>query len=133
MRMATIVTLSTLEQLSLDRIASNTPGKKRNALRAQIVQLASERKSNKAIARALGITERTAARWRQRFLVSGTTGVEKERLRPGRPAAIPDRQIQKVLAKFGDKQLSTRVIARIVGVSATSVRRIWKSHGMTRR
>jgi transposase len=133
MRMATIVTLSTLDELGLERIASNTPGKKRNALRAQVVQLASERKSNKTIARTLGITEKTAARWRQRFLVSGTAGVEKERLRPGRPAAISDRQIQKVLAKFHDKRLSTRAIARIVSVSATSVRRIWKCYGLTRR
>jgi transposase len=129
MRTAAIVRLSTLDQSDLEEMVSDSRGKRRNTLRAQVIQLASERKSNKAIAGILGTTEKTAARWRRRFLMSGTAGIE-ERPRSGRPSSISDHQVKKILAKFGDKRLTTRAVARIAGVSASSVRRIWKSHGM---
>jgi len=101
--------------------------KGRPALHVQIVQLAAEGKSNKEIAETLGVTARTVARWRMRFFTHGTAGVEKEKPRPGRPPAVSPDQVKQVLAKFGEKRWSTRMVARTTGVSATTIRRIWKS------
>lgn len=52
--------------------------------RASIVLLAAEGKSNVAIAEELAVSRHTVARWRQRFVELGISGLEKDAPRSGR-------------------------------------------------
>jgi len=57
-------------------------------LRAKIVLLAAEGKTNAEIARRLDCSLRTVSLWRKRFFEQGLDGL-RDRARPGRPRRFP--------------------------------------------
>ena len=85
MRTAPVVTLSIADRSALEHFAEE--GKGPASLRAQVVYLASQGKSNKEIAAVLGVPARTASRWRAAFLHAGISGIENNKKKPGRPRA----------------------------------------------
>jgi len=101
--------------------------------RAQIVLLAAQVKQDIEIAAALKIRRQTAARWRQRFLALGITGLEKDAARPGRKPSVDAETILRKTTQEKPAEAthwSTRSMARAVGVSQASVRRVWHAHGV---
>ena len=104
--------------------------------RARIVLLASEGKQNKQIAAALGIMPRIAALWRRRFLELGLDGLTRDAPRSGRKPSVSEAKVRAIVRKTtreeprGATQWSTRTMAKAVGVSEATVRRIWKHHGL---
>lgn len=77
-----------------------------------------------------------AALWRKRFLAQGINGLLKDAPRPGRTPAIGSATVEQVLwkttqtAPANATHWSTRLMAREVGISEASVRRIWRAHGL---
>jgi transposase len=108
----------------------------RVALRSRIVLLAAEGKQHKQISEELKISPRMAALWRRRFLQQGVEGLLKDAPRPGRTPSIPAATVNAVIKKTTQTtpanrtHWSTRTMAREVGVSEASVRRIWHAHGL---
>jgi transposase len=104
--------------------------------RARIVLLAADGKQDKEIAGDLEITAHKAARWRKRYLDAGLESLERDAPRPGRTPSISPATIKKVIHKTTQEKpvnathWSTRSMARAVGVSETTVRRIWRKHGL---
>jgi transposase len=66
------------------------------AMRSRIVLLAADGLSITEIARRLGCSLPTAAKWRQRFLDRGLDGLLDEP-RPGTPRKLSDLQVEQVL------------------------------------
>lgn len=106
----------------------------RLVFRAKIVLLASQGRSNRDIARRLRINPFTVARWRSRFLLLGLEGIAHETPRLGSPPPLPKELVETILNKTryecppGQSHWSTRSLARAVGVSHTTIRRIWKAY-----
>jgi transposase len=104
--------------------------------RSTIVLLAADGWRNKAIAKRLELSEQKVARWRNRFLVEGFGGIEKDAPRPGRKPKITAQQVEAVVRKTLQEKppnathWSTRKMAKAVGLSERTVRRIWQSHGL---
>jgi transposase len=104
--------------------------------RARIVLLAAAGEQDKEIARQLSMTPKKVSRWRKRFLALGLPGLEKDAPRSGRKRQVGDRQIQGVVEMTTRQKpphathWSTRTMAAAAGISETSVRRIWRSHGL---
>jgi len=75
----------------------------------------------------------TVARWRLRFL---QRGIEKDAPRPGRKPTLSSATVQAIIRKTTQEtppqatHWSTRTMAKATGVSAASVRRIWRRHGL---
>jgi transposase len=88
------------------------------------------------IAGTLGMTPRTAARWRARFLKSGIAGLEKDAPRRGGATVLTQHTVRRIVAMTTQQKpdhtthWSTRSMAAACGVSEASVRRIWKAHGL---
>jgi transposase len=88
------------------------------------------------IAEQLRVVPRTEARWRARFLKEGVAGLERDAPRPGRRPAISAAMIREVIEETTQQKpsqrthWSTRTMARAVGISEASVRRIWRAHGL---
>ena len=74
-------------------------------------------------------------KWRARFLARRLDGLSDEP-RPGVPRTIGDAQVEEVVARTleevpeGATHWSKRELARRVGISPTSVYRIWRAFGL---
>jgi transposase len=98
--------------------------------------LAADGLQNLQIGAELKISVRMAALWRKRFLSQGVPGLLKDAPRPGRTPAISSAVVEQVIAKTTQTtpanatHWSTRLMAREVGISEASVRRLWRAHGL---
>ncbi|MGR6924195.1 IS630 family transposase [[Actinomadura] parvosata] len=105
------------------------------ALRARIVLECARGDSNLAIAARLGIARGTVTKWRARFIAARLDGLADEP-RPGVPRTITDAQVEQVVVDTlettppGETHWSRRQLAARVGISPTSVARIWKAFGL---
>jgi transposase len=105
------------------------------ALRARIVLACAEGASNVAVAARLGVSRTTVRKWRTRFLRDRLDGLPDEP-RPGVPRTITDAQVEEVVVRTleevpdGATHWSKRELARQMGISATSVHRIWRAFGL---
>jgi len=122
------------QQLEQQSRARSLPA--RQVERARIVLRAADGWQDKDIARELSITPEKAARWRNRFLDGGLAALQKDAPRPGRPHAIPADKVQEIVHKTTQEKpaaathWSTSTMAVAVGVSAATVRRIWRVNGL---
>jgi len=85
------ITLSETQERELRRRAGQYTRPHREVVRAKIVLLAAEGLSDAEIARRLDCTDKTAAKWRRRFIAEGIAGLD-ERPRPGRPRSFSPRR-----------------------------------------
>src|SRR5271167_1116936 len=105
------------------------------ALRARIVLLSAQGRSNTEIARRLHISLPTAGKWRQRFLDQRLDGLLDEP-RPGTPRRLSDAEVERVLARTLETQpqaathWSTRSLAQATGLSQSSISRIWRAFSL---
>jgi transposase len=112
----------------------NTPQKL--VWRSRIVLLSADGTGTMAIVRAVGKSKRTVGRWQERYLVLGAAGLRRDASRPGRKpplsAAVIARVLHKTLHEKPPKAThwSLRSMARAVGLSRSSVQRIWRAHGL---
>jgi transposase len=136
MRIAPRIELTTAQREQLEAWAAGRRVAVRLAERAKIVLLCSDGATDLEIAEQLGIYRRTASRWRTRFIEDGFAGIEQDGTRPGRKPKISAALVKRIVVMTtqqrpeGATHWSTRTLAEAVGVSATTVRRIWQAHGL---
>jgi transposase len=136
MRVAPPIELSDEQRTTLEAWANGRKSQVRVAERARVVLLAAEGKQNLEIAAILSISVQKAARWRWRFLAKGLPSLEKDAPRPGRlPSIAPDKVTEVIRLTTLEKPAhathwSTRSMAKHMGISDTSVLRIWRAHGL---
>ena len=105
------------------------------ALRAQIVLRCAAGASNKAVSAELGVTQATVGKWRRRFVERRADGLLDEP-RPGTPRRITDEIVEDLITRTLESRpvnathWSTRMMAREVGISTSSVHRIWRAFGL---
>lgn len=85
-----VITLSQQEQETLDSRARRYTLPYFEVLRAKMILLAAEGRSNEDIAVALSVGRDVVSLWRKRFFYQRLAGLE-ERPRPGRPRVFPPR------------------------------------------
>ena len=133
MRIAVAIELTPEEASMLQTIAQSARSQVRDAQRARIVLMASEGRQNREIARQLGVSEPKVARWRDRFVKSRLEGL-KEQAGRGRKRTYGAEQVERIIEKTltttpdNATHWTTRTMAEEVGVSHTTVRRIWNAH-----
>jgi transposase len=136
MRVAPPVNLSEETKQTLEKWAQGRKTPVRLAERARIVLLAGQGWQDLEIAAELGITPKKAGRWRSRFLQKGATGLEKDAPRPGRTPAISRELVAEAVRRTTEEtpaqatHWSTRSLAAALGISDSSVLRIWRAHGL---
>ncbi len=136
MRFARPVVLDPEQRAQLEQQARARSLPARVVERSRIVLLAAENKPDLEIAALLGISPKKAARWRNRFLDVGLKGLEKDAPRPGRTPSISAAMVRLVIEKTTQSKpahathWSTRSLAAELGISDSSVLRIWRVHGL---
>jgi transposase len=136
MRVAPKIELTAEQESTLSSWSNGRKTPVRLAERARVILLAAEGRQDIQIAAALAMTPKKVARWRRRFLAKGLAGLEKDAPRPGRTPSIDGDTIAEVVRlTTQDKPAnathwSTRSMAVAVGISDSSVLRIWHAHGL---
>lgn len=137
MRVAKPVQLNADDDRRLRSLAKRKRVEARVQIRARILLLAAEGLPDKGIAQTLDIDRRVVARWRARFLETGVDGLLQDATRPGRPrTARQSENVERVVRVTLEEKpeaathWSTRSLAAHLGLSASSVARIWRAHGL---
>jgi len=104
--------------------------------RAQIILAAASGGTNQANAAKLGTTRHRVARWRERFEAGGIEALKKDLPRGGRPPIADAGKVEEIIrlttqtTPASATHWSTRSMAARVGVSDSTVLRIWHAHGL---
>ena len=113
---------------------SGLPRQRNDALRARIVLLRSEGRSEAEVAAMADVSVNTVSLWSQRFELTGMEGLADAAGR-GRKPSLPESKIRQVVARVtqppaGRQRWSTRSMANAVGISHQSVHTIWKNNDL---
>jgi transposase len=105
------------------------------ALRSRIVLACAEGRSHTKIAADLSVSRSMVTKWRNRFATLRLDGLADEP-RPGRPRLITDEHVEAVITKTLEERpkdathWSTRSMADTLGMSQSSISRIWRAFGL---
>ena len=130
--------VSPSERAVLDRLVRARTSEQRLAQRARIVIQAADGVANKRIAAELGVNLMTVLLWRRRFEADRLAGL-RDAPRPGRTPTYTRADRDRVIAltleppSDGTTHWSARRIAVRVGMSITTVQRIWAEAGLVCR
>jgi putative transposase len=103
--------------------------------RCRMILLCAEGLRSKEVAARLGVHEHTVGKWRRRFVKDRIEGLTDE-YRPGRPRSVSDAQLAEVIERTLNStprdatHWSIRTMAAEVGLSHTTIRRIWTAFGL---
>ncbi len=129
------IVLSAADRGELERLQRASAGPAGLARRARVVLLIAGGMSGVQVALRTGYTPVQVSRIRHRFATEGVAALA-DRPRSGRPRVYGARVRAKVVALTlksppeGLTHWSTRELAKEVGLSAETVRRIWKAHAL---
>ena len=136
MRAPPPVTLSPRERAELVRWTRGRSVPVRRVERARIVLLAAEGRTNQAIAKLLRLSPVTVRRWRSRFALLGMTGISEDAPRSGHKNAAGSPSVAVILERTrlgrptNGVRWTTRTLGRELGVSHTTIGRVWRSSGV---
>ena len=136
MRIAVSITLTDEERTNLTRWGRGRRTESRLVLRAKIILAAADKKQNKQIANELQCTRRTVGTWRNRFAEQRLAGLEKDAPRCGRRPSVREKKEAEIIRKTTQEtpphatHWSTRTMAAAVGVSRSTVGRVWRDNGL---
>jgi len=120
-----------LQSIIRDR---NTPQKP--VWRARIVVLTADGEGTTAVMRAVGKGKTVVWRWQERFMQEGVEGLTRDKTRPSRIPPLPAETVDRVVALTNQTppheatHWTAPAMAKAVGISPSSVRRIWAGHGL---
>jgi DNA-binding CsgD family transcriptional regulator len=136
MKHASQIDLTDEERRVLRQWCRDRRSSRRLVLKCQIVLLAAKGLTNKRIASKLATQTKTVGRWRSRFAVLRLSGIERDATSPSPKPPIPHTLVQRILQTTSTRKpsaaprWSTRTMAKEIGVSRSTVHRVWSANGL---
>jgi len=133
MRKALVIQLKPVERQLLCKLERTSSAPHVMVIRAKIILMAAKGMSNKDIAKELMLSEHTVGHWRRSFALHGIKGLS-DAPRTGRPPVYNEKITNKVITKTltpppeGITHWSVREMARAIGISGSTIHRIWRKH-----
>jgi transposase len=130
------IDLNSTERARLEAIASDRNSPQKHVWRSRIVLLTAEGKCAAEIMREAGVAKTCVRRWQARFAPEGVDGLLRDKTRPSRipplEAAIVERVVAETLKPPAGEvtHWTASAMAKGIGVSVSSVHRIWRKHGL---
>jgi len=99
--------------------------------RSRIVLLLASGFSQAATAQQMGVSRRTVAVWKQRFIEGGAPALQRDRPGRGRPKGRRASAVASIMDAMtsppdGHDRWTARALAKHVGVSHSTVLRVWR-------
>ena len=117
-------------------LVSNRNAAQKHVWRAEIVLLSADGIGTNEIMRRTGKSKTCVWRWQERYAEEGFEGLLRDKTRPSRIAPLGAQVAERVVAlALTDPPAETThwtaaMMANQVGISVSSVQRIWRAHGL---
>jgi transposase len=128
--------LSPANRAVLDASIADRNSSSKLVWRAEIVLATADGLGTSAIMRRTGKSKPCVWRWQERYIDEGIEGLKRDKTRPSRKAPLSTETKVTVLKKTttekpaGATHWSARELAKVVGLSHTSIQRIWSEAGL---
>ena len=136
MRTGITISLCPSDRERLDGICKDRNAAQKHVWRAEIVLLSADGVGTNEIMRRTGTSKTCVWRWQERFMHEGVDGLLRDKTRPSRiPPLAPQIAEQLVARTLEDPPGETThwtglMMAAEIGISVSSVQRIWRAHGL---
>ena len=136
MRTGITLTLTPADRKRLLALVNDRNAAQKHVWRADIVLLSADGVGTSEIMRRTGKSKTCVWRWQERFMQEGYDGLLRDKTRPSRIPALGAEVAEKIVALTlqeppGEATHWTgAMMAKAVGVSVSSVQRIWRAHGL---
>jgi len=136
MRTGIVVEVSVADRARLAAVVADRNSPQKHVWRARIVLLTADECGTTEIIRRTGKAKTAVWRWQERFMRESVDGLLRDKTRPPRVPPLPPAMAERVVALTLAEPLeetthwTADAMAEVVGISASSVRRIWRSHGL---
>ena len=136
MRKGIVVNVTAGDRKRLAAITANRNSPQKHVWRARIVLLTADGLGTAAIMRQTGKSKSVVWRWQERFMQTGVAGLLRDKTRPSRKPPLDRAVIARVIDLTGGPppgeatHWTAAAMAKAVGVSVSSVQRIWRAHGL---
>src|SRR6266567_4720652 len=134
MRTGISITITASQRRQLKAIVGDRNAPQKHVWRARIVLLSADRVGTVEIMHRTGKSKTCVWRWQERFMAEGTAGLLRDKTRPSRIPPLRQDQIDRVLALTAADpphqatHWTATAMAKAVGISPSSVQRIWRAH-----
>jgi transposase len=136
MRTGITVDITQADRERLSAIAADRNSPQKHVWRARIVLLTAEGHGTTEIMRRAGVAKTAVWRWQERFMRAGVDGLLRDKTRPSRIRPLARKVAEQVVAlTLGPPSeemthWTAPAMAKLVGISVSSVQRIWRAHGL---
>jgi transposase len=137
MRKGIIVEVDAADRARLEAVVADRNSPQKHVWRARIVLLTADGHGTVEIMRRAGTSKVAVWRWQERFMTAGVAGLLRDKTRPSRIPPLGADVAARVVAltTTGEPPGETThwtaaAMAAVVGISASSVQRIWRAHGL---
>ena len=136
MRTGISITVSAADRRRLEAVVADRNSPQKHVWRARIILLSGAGLGTMAIVVETGKSKPCVWRWQERYMQEGVAGLLRDKTRPSRIAALPQAKVDEILAltKQPPPNEATHwvgaIMAKAVGVSVSTVQRVWRSHGL---
>ena len=136
MRPGISITLHPSDRHRLEAVVADRNTPQKHVWRAEIVLLSADGAGTVEIMRRTGTSKGCVWRWQERFAIAGVEGLLRDKTRPSRVPPLGQEVIDKVVALTAAEppheatHWTAVAMAKAIGISVSSVQRIWKAHGL---
>jgi len=136
MRTGISIDVNPASRARLDAIVADRNSPQKHVWRARIVLLTAAGVGTAEIMRTAGVSKTAVWRWQERFMEEGVDGLLRDKTRPSRIPPLGTAIIERVVTLTQSDppgettHWTAEAMARVVGISVSSVQRIWRSHGL---
>ena len=136
MRKGISIEVTPADRVRLDAIIRDRNSPQKHVWRARIVVLTADGTGTIAMTRAVGKGKTVVWRWQERFMQEGVAGLTRDKTRPSRLPPLPAASVDRVVALTNQApphaatHWTALAMAEAVGISPSSVRRIWAGQGL---
>ena len=136
MRKWIIVNVTSAERARIRAVVGNRNSPQKHVWRANIILLTDDGLGTNAIMRGTGRAKSAVWRWQERFMREGVHGLLRDKTRPPGRKPLDLSIIERVIALTAEDppeettHWTAGLMARTVGISVSSVQRIWQAHGL---
>jgi transposase len=133
MRKGVSVEVSAADRARLAAVVADRNSPQKHVWRARIILATAEGLGTNAIMRRAGVSKPCVWRWQARFMREGVPGLWRDKSRPSRVPPLAQATIDRVVELTPTEPpheatpWTAGAMAAAVGISASSVRRIWRA------